>query len=502
MAGSRRCGRTWTLVGLALCVAGAVAQAAAAAPPRGAGTAAALAALARAGNEARSLDPDAVQRLYDTAREVEAGLSGVTPTPACRSLYDALLAVARGSVRAAEGVDRSSEPMRLAGGRRVAAGLAAARRARAACPAGIRTAAGPRAEAAPQPLLAPRDGEAFFGEVRLAVPPGTRRLDLRRRGRLVLRLDDPPAGTRELGLPATSETGRGTLEVTLRGQDGTSRGRAERTWLLPSAAAQSATRERPDPSLDARLARIAASFPGYAGVYVHDLASGRTAGWNAGARFPAASTVKLGVLAAALHRFGPRPEQSQYLHDMRALAAWSSNLAANRLLRALGSGDEARGRRVVEATLRRLGARASTYPGPYRVGTSRSSSPLAPPTISARTTSAADLGRMLTVLHAAAAGNRRAQSSSGLAEHEARVAIALLLDSEPAGDNAGLFRPWLSPGMPAAQKQGWITAARHSAAVVYGRRGPVVVVLLTYREGLGLHEARELGHQVVRAALP
>jgi hypothetical protein len=108
---------------------------------------------------------------------------------------------------------------------------------------------------------------------------------------------------------------------------------------------------------------------------------------------------------------------------------------------------------------------------------------------------------MLTVLHTAAAGNRRAQSSSGLSEHEARVAIALLLDSEAAGDNAGNFRPWLPPGTPAAQKHGWISAARHSAAVVYGRRGPVVVVLLTYREGLRLREARELGRQVVRTAL-
>ncbi len=442
-----------------------------------------------------------MQRRYDVAREVEAGLAGVTPTPACRSLYDALVTVARGSVRAAEGVDRRSDPTRLAGERRATAGLAAARRARAACPAGIRAAAGPRAEAARQPLLAPRDGEAFFGEVRLAVPPGTRRLELRRRGRLVLRLDDPPAGALELRLPATSETGRGTLEVTLRGQDGTSRGRAERTWLLPPSAGRSTTRKRPDPSLDARLARIAASFPGYAGVYVHHMASGRTAGWNAGARFPAASTVKLGVLAAALDRFGPRPEQTTYLHDMRALAAWSSNLAANRLLRALGAGDEARGTRVVEATLRRLGATASTYPGDYRVGTSRSRSPLAPPAVSARTTSAADLGRMLTMLQAAAAGNRRAQSSSRLSEHEARLAIALLLDSEPVGDNAGLFRPWLPPGTPAAQKHGWISAARHSAAVVYGRRGPVVVVLLTYRDGLRLREARELGRQVVHAAL-
>jgi hypothetical protein len=261
-------------------------------------------------------------------------------------------------------------------------------------------------------------------------------------------------------------------------------------------------RRRADPGRDTTFAMIGSAFSGHAGIYVHDMSTGSTATWNAEARFPAASTVKLGVLAAALDRFGPQPEQSPYLHDLRALAAWSSNLAANRLLRALGAGDETRGTRVVEAMLRRMGGAASSYPGPYRVGTSRSSVPPALPLVSARTTSAADLGRLLAAVHAAAAGNRRAQSSSGLSEHEARVGLALLLDSEPGGPNAGLFRPWLPAGTPAAQKHGWISSARHSAAVVYGARGPVVVVLLTYRDGLTLRAAQVLARRVVHAALP
>ncbi len=250
-----------------------------------------------------------------------------------------------------------------------------------------------------------------------------------------------------------------------------------------------------------RLASIASRFRGFAGIYVHEMATGRTASWNAGARFPAASTVKLGVLAAALDRWGPRPEQSAYLHDMRALAAWSSNLAANRLLRSLGSGEVEAGRRLVERRLRRLGATASTYPGEYRVGTTRTAAPLQPPPVSIRTTTAADLGHVLANMQAAAAGSTRAQRSSGLSQHEARIGIALLLDSEPSGENIGLFRPWLPRRMPAAQKHGWISSARHSAAVIYGPRGPIVVSLLTYRDGLTLRDARLLGRRVVLAAL-
>jgi hypothetical protein len=186
---------------------------------------------------------------------------------------------------------------------------------------------------------------------------------------------------------------------------------------------------------------------------------------------------------------------------MRALAAWSSNLAANRLLRSLGSGEVEVGRRLVERRLRRLGATASTYPGAYRVGTTRASAPLQPPPVSARTTTAADLGHVLANMHAAATGSARAQRSSGLSQHEARIGIALLLDSEASGDNVGLFRPWLPQRMPAAQKHGWILSARHSAAVIYGPRGPVVVSLLTYRHGLTLRDARLLGRRVVLAAL-
>jgi hypothetical protein len=44
-----------------------------------------------------------------------------------------------------------------------------------------------------------------------------------------------------------------------------------------------------------------------------------------------------------------------------------------------------------------------------------------------------------------------------------------------------------------AQKQGWTTYLRHSGAVVYGPRGPVIVVVLTYRPKLHVEEARRLG---------
>src|SRR5712691_2785709 len=61
---------------------------------------------------------------------------------------------------------------------------------------------------------------------------------------------------------------------------------------------------REDARLEVALARLGSSFHGWAGLFVEDLATGAYAGWNEEAAFPAASTVKLGVIAEGIRRFG------------------------------------------------------------------------------------------------------------------------------------------------------------------------------------------------------
>jgi hypothetical protein len=237
-----------------------------------------------------------------------------------------------------------------------------------------------------------------------------------------------------------------------------------------------------DSRLAARLAEVGTSYRGWAAFWVHDLGTGAWAGWNSDASFPAASTVKLAVLAEALRRgHGPG---SPHWYDLRQLAGWSSNLAANRLTRGLG------GETVVAGALRRLGARSSTYPGPYRAGTSAAAdAPKPPPHGHTRVTTAHDLGRMLYAFHAAAAGNRSVARRTGLSRTEARRAIALLVHSA----RGGLLEPFSSA--PVAHKEGWISDLRASAAIVYGRT-PRIVVVLAYRPEITEAEARELGRRV------
>lgn len=454
------------------------------------------ASLPRVERYARSSASEFVQARYEAARALEDELSGRRPTAQCRASYRALVSAIHAHVTATEGVDRLLPALRARGER-------TARIARRNLEGALRRCAdGPWGQPLSYgaPLIEPLDGEAFFGRVRARAPDGAARATISWNGRVV-------AHQRVTGRVVTNSLnlirpGPGRVLVRFYGALGRllARQRATKVWLLPSS--NRLARARSDRALRRRLATIASGFAGYAGIWIQDLESGRVGAWNETARFPAASTVKLGVLVSALDRYGPRPERSAPAYDMRTLASWSSNLAANRLLELLGNGDLGAARAIVEARLRRMGATRSTYPGEYRVGTSRH--PLAPgepPLVSSRTTTARDLGRVLASLHAAANGESRALSEAQLSRHEARVGLAMLLRSLPVADNVGLFRPALPHGTPAAQKHGWISSSRHSAAIVYANRGPVVVVVLTYRESLSLAAAQQLGRRVISLAL-
>jgi hypothetical protein len=348
--------------------------------------------------------------------------------------------------------------------------------------------------------VSPRSGEAFFGLVRVAGPAGAThaRLVVRggrtrvarlRGGRAVFRL---PPGRYDLVVRALAD---GRI---------VGRARADRVWSLPNDSQRAA----PARSRDARLARalgpLGSSFAGYAALWVHDLTTGRTAGWNSDASFPAASIVKLGVLVAALDRWGAEPANPRIAKEIRDLAVWSSNLASNTLVVRLG-GSERAGSALVTRTLWRLGATSSTFSGFYRLGTGaapRADTPDPVPFLTYRRTTARDAGRILFVLHAAALGRVDALRRTRLSRHEARVALGLLLSSDPAGDNVGLLRGPIGAGIPMAQKHGWTTSIRHTAAIVYGLRGPRIVVVLTYRPDLDPRAPHVLAGRLVSLLRP
>ena len=100
-----------------------------------------------------------------------------------------------------------------------------------------------------------------------------------------------------------------------------------------------------------------------------------------------------------------------------------------------------------------------------------------------------------------AGGDRDVARRTGLSAADGRLLIGLLLRSQKQGDNRGLFTSSVPAGIPIAQKNGWISSARHTAAVLFTPRGPVVCVVVTYTERSIRADAERLGRKVVRLAL-
>jgi len=377
-----------------------------------------------------------------------------------------------------EGVDRPSPGDRVAG-RRAAEGARAIVAARAG------RCAGGAAGLAVAPLaMSPASGEVFFGSVVARAPEGATAAELT--------VDDGFAGRAavtggRVRFGVTVAPGPHELRIAFTAGAGVTRVlRATGAVLLPESARARPVAARTNAALSRRLAGALSEGPRFRAAWVHDLVDGRSAGVGADLAFPAASTVKLGLMAEVLSRLGAAPERSAWAYDLRTMAGWSSNLATNRLLRRFG------GASAAAAGLRRLGARASTFPGEYIVGTA-----VGPPAVSRRVTTARDLGRMLLSLHSAAAGVPGAVRATGLTVHQARLGIGWLAASEQRGDNAGLFAGGVAPGTAIAQKNGWIRAARLGAAIVYRPRGPAIVVVTTYDEtGVPLARAQALGARV------
>ena len=439
-------------------------------------------------------DPGAVQRQYDLARDFQEALARTRATSrSCRRAANAARELAGAEVLNAEGYDRGERWVVEQATRRIALTVARFEARTRACKPG-----GPITRSSTVVLRSPLAAQVFFGSVHI------RGRAPRRTRWAVVAVDEPRA--RCTGGRASKRPAHGNLSIWLKLRPGRhdlavafckgrrsapsriASARIPGVWVLPAAEAVAVAARRESARLDERLARNARDFPGISAVWYQDLRTGVSASWNADAVFPAASTVKLGLLVAGLDRYGVR---SPVAYDLQAMATWSSNLAANRLLAKVG------GPAAAQAPLARVGATHSTFTGAYRVGTAVTGAVEQPPRISSRVTTARDLATILYTLHAGVLGRPRALARLHLSRRESRLALGLLLSSEPRGSNVGLLRPALG-ATPAAQKHGWLSVARHTAAIVYGVHGPKILVVLTYAPNLTQPTAQAYGRSLVR----
>jgi beta-lactamase class A len=281
-----------------------------------------------------------------------------------------------------------------------------------------------------------------------------------------------------------------------------SRARVPHVFGLPEAARPRGAVPHLDGRLAQRVVPIVRSFPGSSGVYVRDLTTGAGAAWNARARFPAGSTLKLAIAVEALRTLPSTPLRGSYADRLlRGAIVASDNVAANSL-EVLFGGSTSGGSHRVNSLMRSLGLVDSEMYGGYIPGTLARRRPI-PMRIDERpyygvgkSTTAFDLAQLFAYIHLAAERKGRlARRHPGFTPADARYLLYLLAH---VTDRGKLDR-FLAGRASSLHKAGWITSARHDAGLVYWRGGVFAVAVMTHGSGVGTASDVLAGRVALRA---
>ncbi len=244
-----------------------------------------------------------------------------------------------------------------------------------------------------------------------------------------------------------------------------------------------------------RLSRPASA----AAAWTVNLATGRGASYNAGARFSAASTLKLPIMITLLIQERGDIVGSAAWGPLQSMIRGSSNDAANSVLELIGGSVEAGGAEVT-GVAHQLGAIHTETAAGYLPGQDRRG--LNPPVtvneqsdvVCCKITTAHDLGVMMQSIVEAMAGRGRAYRL-GLTRRDARVAIWLLAHAR----HPGFFAPW-TPWVT-AHKVGDVDRAWHDVAAIFNPKGTLITVVLTDNpNGASESAAADYGERVLRIA--
>lgn len=345
-------------------------------------------------------------------------------------------------------------------------------------------------------VVSPAAHEISFGRVIGRVAAGTTKVVVSVDGRVVASKDI--GRTRfdfAVALPARD------VRLTVSGLD--ARGRGASTTIGPvfSLPATAEPRGPPrkgieDPQLARTIRSLARAFPGICGVYVQDLRTGAGAAWNAGARFPAASTVKVAIAIEVLRRLGGKPPRGSRIDTLlRKAIIPSDDRAANDLLTWLG-GSTSGGAAYVNQLFRALGMDDTDMYGGYIVTQGRIPIRVgAQPSFVGKRTTADDLATLMRSLNLAAVGRGRL-ARRGFRPSQARFLLYLLAHSQ-----VSRIDRFLPPGQTVVlQKAGWISTALHDSGLVYWSGGSFVATVLTWN-GRGVGVASDvLAGRIGRAA--
>ena len=299
---------------------------------------------------------------------------------------------------------------------------------------------------------------------------------------------------RRFSIRVSLPVGDTTVRVTTVATDGRRAGATVRdVFGLPAAARPRVVAARRDAWLTRRLGALVRDTPGTTAFYVQSLTSGAGAAWNARARFPAASTVKLAIAAAVLAEHDGVPGPGSYVGGLlREMIVPSDDAAANALEVWL-AGSTSAGSAQVNALMRSIGLLDTIMYGGYEITDARRSPAAAlrpdggipvrvdeqPAFGVGKYTTAADMTRLHRAIWLASEnrGLLRAEQP-GFTAADGRHLLWLLAHVR---DTPKLDRTLRGKrGVAVLHKAGWINDARHDTGLVFWRGGVFVAGVMTW----------------------
>ncbi len=339
----------------------------------------------------------------------------------------------------------------------------------------------------PPAIEQPAPHQVSYGLVTGRAAKGTRTVVVSANGRALV---SRPLRGRRYSLRVALPRGALNLRVTTIAGDGRRSFRVvPRIYGLSAAARPRVIRAKQDVLLARRLRGLVKEYRGTAGFYVQSLTSGRGAAWNAKARFPAASTLKLAIATAVLARHPGIPQADSYVGGLlREMITVSDDAAANALEVWL-AGSTSAGSHQVNTLMRSIGLVDSIMYGGYEVRSLSASIPVRvddAPVVAGKYTTAWDMASLWRAIWLASGGRGRLRDAQpGFTPADARhlLWLAANVRDTPKLDRVVGERR----GVHVLHKAGWISTSRHDTGLVFWRGGVFVAAVMTWRaSGIGV----------------
>jgi hypothetical protein len=356
----------------------------------------------------------------------------------------------------------------------------------------------------PPAIEQPAPRQVSYGLVTGRAAAGTRRVIVSANGRV---LASKPLRGRRFTLRVTLPHGDTSVRVMTIARDRRRSASVVRdVYGLPAAARPRGVGERRDTYLAGKLRPHVRSFGGTGAFYVQSLTSGRGAAWNAKARFPAASTLKLAIAAAVLVEHDGIPSRGSYVGGLMSEMIIPSDDRAANALEVWLAGSTSAGSHQVNALMQSIGLQDSIMFGGYET-TSVSMRGEIPVRVDeqpafgvGKYTTAFDMAMLWRAIWLASGdqGPLRAKQP-GFTAADARYLLWLTAHVRDSRKLDSRLRD--RKGVSVLHKAGWISSARHDTGLVFWRGGVFVAAVMTWRPSGAGASSDALAGRIAAASL-